>query len=80
MRAAGRLELEANGAVFTALYDEILDTGYVFRGRTSADAQIDGAGPYNVSWSGGDALELVNAFQAMWFAWAAFYPETAVYA
>ncbi|MGH6894959.1 MAG: DUF3179 domain-containing protein [Geminicoccaceae bacterium] len=79
LRAAGRLELKANGEVFTALYDKILDTGYVFRGRTKADAQIDGAGPYNVSWSGGDALEPVNAFQAMWFAWAAFYPETAVH-
>lgn len=79
LRAAGRLELEANGEVFTALYDKILDTGYVFRGRTDADVQIEGAGPYDVSWSGDDALEPVNTFQAMWFAWAAFYPETAVH-
>jgi hypothetical protein len=76
---AGRAELEANGQVFTALYDETLDTGYIFRGRTDASAEVEGAGPHDVSWSGGEALEPVNAFEAMWFAWAAFYPETAVH-
>ncbi len=79
LRAAGRLALAANGTAFTALYDEHLDTGYIFRGRTDADAATDGAGPYGVSWSGGDAPEPLNAFAAMWFAWAAFYPGTAVH-
>ena len=80
LREAGRAELEANGTVFTALYDEALDTGYVFRGRSDGTAQIGGTGPRAVSWAGGDALEPVNSFQAMWFAWAAFYPDTAVHA
>lgn len=79
LREAGRLELEANGEVFTGLYDERLDTGYIFRGRTDADAEIAGIGPYGVSWSGGSTPEPVNAFVAMWFAWAAFYPQTAVH-
>jgi hypothetical protein len=79
LRAAGRLELEAEGKVFTALYDAALDTGYLFSGRTEAQAAIDGSGPRGVSWSGGEALERVNSFEAMWFAWAAFYPETAVH-
>ena len=80
LREAGRVEIEANGTVFTALYDEALDTGYVFRGRSDATAEIGGAGPQVVSWAAGDALEPVNSFQAMWFAWAAFYPKTAVHA
>jgi hypothetical protein len=79
LRQAGRLELEAGGEVFTALHDPALDTGYVFTGRTDAEAAIDGSGPRGVSWSDGDALQPVNGFEAMWFAWAAFYPETAVH-
>jgi hypothetical protein len=79
LREAGRAELEANGTVFTALYDEALDTGYVFRGRSDATAEIGGTGPQAVTWPEGAGLEPVNSFQAMWFAWAAFYPETAVH-
>ncbi len=79
LRAAGRAELEVDGTVFTALHDAALDTGYVFRGRSDAPAEIGGAGPLAVSWPEGEALEPVNSFQAMWFAWAAFYPETAVH-
>lgn len=80
LRKGGRLELETGGEVFTALYDAAVDTGYVFRGRTDAEAEIGGNGPYGVSWSGGVAPEPVNTFQAMWFAWAAFYPETSTHA
>jgi hypothetical protein len=79
LREGGRLELEAGGEVFTALYDAALDTGYIFHGRSDAKAEIDGTGPHGVSWSGSTAPEPVNAFQAMWFAWAAFYPQTAIH-
>jgi len=79
LRKGGRLELEAGGEVFTAVHDAALDTGYIFHGRTDAEAKINGAGPHGVSWSGGVALEPLNAFQAMWFAWTAFYPQTAVH-
>ena len=76
LREAGRLELKSGGTVFTAIHDTALDTGYIFAGRTQAQASTDGTGPNGVTWSGGDGLTPVNAFEAMWFAWAAFYPET----
>lgn len=79
LREASRLETEVNGEIFTALYDERLDTGYMFRGKTDASATINGASAYDVTWSGGDAPEPVDAFQAMWFAMTAFYPETVVH-
>jgi hypothetical protein len=79
LRQAGRLEVTGNGEAFTAVYDPNLDTGYVFQGRTAASAEVTGTGPFGVSWSGGDALEPANSFEAMWFAWAAFYPESAVH-
>ncbi len=79
LRKGSRLQLEAGGEVFTALYDAALDTGYIFQGRTNAKAKVEAAGPHGVSWSGGAAPEPVNTFQAMWFAWAAFYPETAIH-
>ncbi len=68
-REAGRADLAANGSVFTALDDEPLDTGYVIRARSDATARIGGTGPGAVYWTGGDALEPVNRFQAKWFAW-----------
>lgn len=80
LREHRRLVLEANGETFTAIYDASFDTGYIFRGATSAEAAIDGAGPTAVRWTGGPAPEPLNAFEAMWFAWTAFYPRTAVHA
>lgn len=79
LRDEKRLETEVNGEIFTSIYDERFDTGYIFRGKTDASATINGASAYEVSWSGGDAPEPVDAFQAMWFALAAFYPETIVH-
>jgi hypothetical protein len=79
LRQSGRLELEGDGDFYTAVHDDRLDTGYIFRGRTDGDPTIVGVGPSGVSWSGGDAPEPLNAFEAMWFAWTAFYPETLVH-
>lgn len=79
LREENRLETEVNGEVFTSIYDERLDTGYIFRGKTSASPTINGASAYDVSWSGGEALDPIDAFQAMWFAMTAFYPETKVH-
>lgn len=79
LREEGRLELEANGGFFTAIHDPALDTGYVFSGRTDARADFDGFGPQGVSWVGGEGLDYVNAFEAMWFAWVAFYPQSAIH-
>ncbi len=80
LRQARRLELSGPSESFTALYDPVLDTGHVFRGRTSAAAEATGPGPSGVTWSGGAPLESANSFAAMWFAWAAFYPQSMVHA
>ena len=79
LREENRLKTEVNGEVFTAIYDERFDTGYIFRGNTDATATINGASAYDVSWSGGETPKPIDAFQAMWFAMTAFYPETTVH-
>ena len=80
LRQDGQLTIEADGENFTAIYDPELDTGHVFRGTTDAEAVIDGTGLHAVQWIGDDsAPEPVNSFDAMWFAWTAFYPETHVH-
>lgn len=80
LREQPRLVQDSAHGPFTAIYDETLDTGYIFRGVSDARATLDPHVTAGVSWAGGTALEPVNTFQAMWFAWAAFYPETAVHA
>jgi hypothetical protein len=79
LRTAKRLEVDVGGRVFTALYDERLDTGYVFDGGTAAVPVINGPSALDVTWSGGPAPVPVNAFQAMWFALSAFYPEVVIH-
>jgi len=79
LRSAGQLALDAGGERFTAVYDPTLDAGYIFAGTTRATARATGFGPYGVEWSGGIAPKPLNAFEAMWFAWTAFYPETALH-
>jgi hypothetical protein len=82
LRRERRLVQQAGSERFTALYDPALDTGYIyiFRGVSQAQAVPEARAPGAVRWAGGRALEPVNTFQAMWFAWAAFYPESAVHA
>ncbi|MCO6442007.1 MAG: DUF3179 domain-containing protein [Nitrococcus mobilis] len=68
---------EAGGSRFTAVYDPELDAGQVFRNPKGAPVAPDeltfGAG--GVKWKEpGRALEPVVSFDAMWFAYAAFYP------
>ncbi len=79
LRQKNRLELISNGIFFTAVYDPRLDTGHVFRGRTLAEPIITGASAFDISWSDGVRLEPLSAFQAMWFAVAAYYPEVTVH-
>jgi hypothetical protein len=67
-----------------AIYDERLDTGYVYLnpGETAVEP-TDGAAvradgerhlPDDLP------LERVHTFDAMWFAWVGYYPDTSVYA
>jgi len=79
LREAKLLEGDLGGRHALAVYDTDLDTGYVYRAPDDADlAYRDGQVVV-----GGEAhppaalpLERVYAFDAMWFAWSGFYPET----
>jgi len=69
------------GASVVAVADAGLSTGYVYRNPDDLPVAPDGEG-YRVG-SAGDAfaadalpLDSVLAFDAMWFAWAGFYPDT----
>lgn len=70
------------GTHYTAFYEPDLDTAYVYKNpeRKSFSYRqgriVNGGG----QWQAGQVpLERINAFDAMWFAWAAFYPKTALY-
>jgi hypothetical protein len=80
LREQGVIQQSLAGEHFLIIDDPGLDTGWVF--RAEQPAQIDrrairfaADGPQA---PGLDALEPVNAFEAMWFAWYAFYPQTVV--
>lgn len=81
LRDARQLVHEARETVFVAVYDAALDTGYIFEAprRPAQAAVVNGTGPENVIWPDGLAARALNAFEAMWFAWAAFYPNTYVH-
>jgi hypothetical protein len=80
LREAGLLTGEVGDATFHAVYDPPLDTAHVYRGDGTelryADGQVSAGGETVVP----DALPLerVVDLDAMWFAWAGFYPGTAV--
>jgi len=68
------------GGHYVIIHDPELDTGWVYRGDQqieidAAAIELTADGP---RFPGRKALTQVNAFEAMWFAWAAFYPGTTV--
>ncbi|TKX42508.1 MULTISPECIES: DUF3179 domain-containing protein [unclassified Halorubrum] len=70
-----------DGAAVVAVAEPALSTGHVYRNPDGAAVATDGDG-YRVGGEGGLAaadlpLDRVLAFDAMWFAWAGFYPDTA---
>jgi hypothetical protein len=71
------------GDSVVAVYDARLDTGYVYRNPDGRDVSVDGD---TASVDGEPAtpddlpMERVYAFDAMWFAWHGYYPDTEVYA
>jgi len=74
------IEHVRDGIRYLIVHDPGLDTGWVFR-----DRQGSAVLPAHLSFSvsGPDAPELsdweaINGFEAMWFAWFAFYPDTEV--
>ena len=70
------------GTDVVAVADSELSTGYVYQNPDGLGVEPDGGG-YRVGGEGGGfaavdlPLEPVLAFDAMWFAWAGFYPDTA---
>jgi hypothetical protein len=74
---------ELNGTPVVAVADNCLDTGYVYRNpeertvTTDDSAVLVGDSSYEP-----DDLPLagIHTFDAMWFAWHGYYPDTNVYA
>ncbi|MFB6174256.1 MAG: DUF3179 domain-containing protein [Halobacteriales archaeon] len=65
-----------------AIHDPGLDTGYVYRNPGERSFERSGdriEGPEGTHAPDALPLERVHTFDAMWFAWAGFYPETDVY-
>jgi len=65
-----------------AVYDDRYDTGYVYR-NSNQQAVNDADGEIAIGGStyAPDDLPLsrIHTFDAMWFAWVGYYPETNVY-
>jgi len=80
LREAGVLRHSGPGGDYLIIHDPGLETGWVFRGDLEqlpepGDIEFTREGP---RFEGREQLTPVNAFEAMWFAWAAFYPDTEV--
>ncbi|TFH86247.1 DUF3179 domain-containing protein [Billgrantia azerbaijanica] len=78
LAAQGVVELAVGESHYTVVHDPGLDTGWVFHNpdQQPIDPEALRFGAEGVSGSGIEGLAPVNAFEAMWFAWAAFYPDT----
>lgn len=78
LRAAGVMRVTLGERAYLVIHDPELDTGWVFRAPVGrhVERQALRFGPGGVSGPGIDGLEAVPAFQVMWFAWAAFHPDT----
>ncbi len=77
------IEGSLDGIGYTCVYDEALDTGYVYRNPDEVAVRTAGA-EYEVDDSSyaADALPLPReiGYDAMWFAWFGYYPSTEVLA
>lgn len=79
---AGVITGELSGDEIIGVYDEELDTGYFYRNpeglpieKTTNNAlKIDGT----VHPLSAVPLPRIDAFEAMWFAWNAFYPDSTI--
>lgn len=84
LRDAKLLEGTLGGTPVVATYDPALDTGYVYENPdderfTYSDGRVvDETGERHAP--GSLPLEPILAFDAMWFAWSGFYPDTTLYA
>jgi hypothetical protein len=76
------VEGSLNGIDYVSVYDDTLDTGYVYRNSEALDIDFDGS-RYVVDGESYDSFELPLereiAFDAMWMAWFGYYPSTAIH-
>jgi hypothetical protein len=78
---AGLLRGEVGGEDVVAVADATYDTGFVYEADGSDVTRGDAGVVVDGETYPADDLPLprVRAFDAMWFAWAGFYPETPLY-
>ncbi len=81
LRNEGVIDVVLDERRYTIIHDPGLDTGWAFHNPEAVEIQaaeltFTAAG---VTGPGIASLEAVNGFEAMWFAWAAFYPDTYLY-
>lgn len=81
LRDEGVVDVTLGETHYTVIYDPQLETGWAFLNpqRESIDAALLEFTAEGLTGPGMAALEPINGFEAMWFAWVAFYPETTVY-
>ncbi|HSH57376.1 MAG TPA: DUF3179 domain-containing protein [Halomonas sp.] len=81
LRDEAVIDLAVGGSHYSVIHDSGLDTGWVFHNPQRVKIRIDDLqfGPQGVSGGGTEGLVAVNAFEAMWFAWQAFYPDASLY-
>jgi hypothetical protein len=83
LREEGTVAGEVGGEPIVAVYDPRLDTAYVYRNPDERDLALqDGEVRLDGTAHDPDGLPLdrAYAFDAMWFAWIGFYPDSNVYA
>ncbi|WP_255198912.1 DUF3179 domain-containing protein [Halorarius litoreus] len=65
-----------------AVHDSRFDTGYIYLNPEEAAFEMENgmvAGPDGTHTPDALPLDRIHTFDAMWFAWAGYYPETTVY-
>ncbi|WP_323191811.1 DUF3179 domain-containing protein [Halostella sp. PRR32] len=83
LRESGIAAAAAGDARFLAVHDPSLDVGYVYRNPEAASFRAENS---DIVGPDGDAhppsdlpLDRVLSYDAMWFAWAGFYPSTTLH-
>jgi hypothetical protein len=81
LRRAGHLVHRGEDGDYLVLHDPGLDTAWVYRAAEGDLPEVPAEVSFGAEGPGLEALgrlEAVNGFEAMWFAWYAYYPDTVV--
>ncbi len=76
----GVIDVALGEARYTVIHDPGLETGWAYRNPEGEAIDHDTLtfGETGIEGPGMTALEPVHGFEAMWFAWVAFYPDTEI--